>query len=235
MRLYHGSNQPVRDPRIMESHHTMDFGSGFYTTQSEKQATDWARTVTRRRKGGVPTVTEYDYDESEGLKILVFDGPTDEWLDFVSANRYGDCVHDYDIILGPVADEGVYKILIAYFRGLLTKQQAIGELKTGQLDGQVLFHTDRSLERLSYVGDREVRWMEREAFECLLPYLAAEAVKLIMDSHGWDENTAISRFMNSEVYERLQDESAKVWHLSPLGLSELFDDELDGRLEWPEV
>lgn len=156
MRLYHGSNRPVRVPRIMESRRTMDLGSGFYTAQSERQASNWAKTVVRRRRSGSPTVTEYDYAESEDLRILVFDGPTEEWLDFVSANRIGSQVHDYDIVLGPVADEGVYATLMGYFDGLYTREQTVARLKACKLDGQVLFHTDRSLDRLRYIRDWEV-------------------------------------------------------------------------------
>ena len=38
-----------------------------------------------------------------------------------------------------------------------------------------------------------------------MPYLGTETVKLIMDRYGWDENTAIERFMKSIVYDRLQE------------------------------
>lgn len=156
MRLYHGSNQPVRTPRILDSKRTMDFGKGFYTTQSEQQAIDWAKAVTLRREGGCPVVTEYDYEESDDLRILVFDGPTEEWLEFVLSNRNGGFVHDYDIVLGPVADDGVYDTLSDYSRGYLTKDAAIERLKARKYDEQVLFHTDKSLERLVYRGEREV-------------------------------------------------------------------------------
>ena len=38
MRLYHGSDQIVEKPRILEPNRQMDFGRGFYTTDSRKQA-----------------------------------------------------------------------------------------------------------------------------------------------------------------------------------------------------
>ena len=41
--------------------------------------------------------------------------------------------------------------------------------------------------------------------------------------------------MKSEVYDRLQDEETKTWHFSALLLAELFDDEQNGELVWPEV
>lgn len=67
-----------------------------------------------------------------------------------------------------------------------------------------------------------------------MPYLGTETVKLIMDRYGWDENTAIERFMNSIVYDRLQEEETKVWHFSPRLLAELFDEEQNGKIDWPE-
>ncbi len=68
-----------------------------------------------------------------------------------------------------------------------------------------------------------------------MPYLGTETVKLIMDRYGWDENTAIERFMNSIVYDRLQEEETKVWHFSPRLLAELFDEEQNGEIDWPEI
>lgn len=157
MRLYHGSDQSVRSPRILKTGRTMDFGEGFYTTQFRQQASDWAKTVGQRRRGGRSTVTEYEYEESDDLRILIFEGPTEDWLEFVLANRNGDFVHDYDIILGPVADDGVYDTLMDYSRGYLTKEMAIEKLKVREFDGQMLFHTDKSLDCLTYVGEWEVK------------------------------------------------------------------------------
>ena len=68
-----------------------------------------------------------------------------------------------------------------------------------------------------------------------MPYLGTETVKLIMDRYGWDENTAIERFMKSIVYDRLQEEETKVWHFSPRLLAELFDEEQNGGIDWPEI
>lgn len=88
--------------------------------------------------------------------MIVFEGSTDEWFDFVHSNRVDRIEHDYDIIVGPVADDNVYETIFSYEAGLLTKEQAIIALKTARLDGQVLFHTDKSLEHLRYLGYGEV-------------------------------------------------------------------------------
>ena len=90
------------------------------------------------------------------MKVLIFDGPTEEWFDFVEFNRMGVSIHDYDIVIGPVADEGVFKVLFRYEQGYLTKEQTIQQLEAAKLDGQVLFHTDKSLGCLRYIGYWEV-------------------------------------------------------------------------------
>lgn len=78
-----------------------------------------------------------------------------------------------------------------------------------------------------------IDWRKFE--DSIMPYLGTETVKLIMDRYGWDENTAIERFMKSIVYDRLQEEETKVWHFSPRLLAELFDEERNGEIDWPEI
>ena len=77
--------------------------------------------------------------------------------------------------------------------------------------------------------------MDTRKFEYIVPVLSTAVVDLIMKRNGWDEDTAITRFMKSEVYDRLQDEEMKTWHFNALLLAELFDDEQNGELVWPEV
>lgn len=56
----------------------------------------------------------------------------------------------------------------------------------------------------------------------------------MMNARGWSEDEAVRRFMCSEVYEGLRNESTKLWHLNVRQLSLLFEDELEGELVWPE-
>ena len=41
MRVYHGSLEIVRHPIILLPNRKLDYGEGFYTTTSEKQAKEW--------------------------------------------------------------------------------------------------------------------------------------------------------------------------------------------------
>lgn len=156
--LFHGSNQVVKNPEIGFSTHRTDFGDGFYATESWKQAEKWAQKVCRDRAVGVPTVSMYEFDPSEHLSTLSFNIPDAAWLDFVISNRVGNAAHDYDIVSGPVADEGVFDALFRYIRGHITKEEAIVTLKPLKMDGQILFHTTESIKSLSFIDSYVVLW-----------------------------------------------------------------------------
>ncbi|MBR2255289.1 MAG: hypothetical protein IJ856_05720 [Candidatus Methanomethylophilaceae archaeon] len=77
--------------------------------------------------------------------------------------------------------------------------------------------------------------MNPGTFEIIKRGLSIEVVGNLIDRYGWSEDHAIDEFMRSKVYEGLQNEETKVWHLSPAHLTELFADEIEGNLVWPEV
>lgn len=159
MILYHGSNMVVEKPRLIEQNRFLDFGYGFYTTTNKSQAENFARKVTVRR-AGIPIVNTYEIDDkinSETLKIKHFNFPDEEWLDFVSANRNGKYEGEqYDLIIGAVANDDVYRTLQLYMAELLTKKQALEALKIKKLFDQYIFATNESILLLKFVKSEEV-------------------------------------------------------------------------------
>lgn len=157
MILFHGSNMIVKEPLIIDSNRYLDFGTGFYTTTNENQAVNFAQKVVQRKKGN-PVVNVYELDDAsiKDLKVKEFDGLNEEWLDFVSANRNGTYNGEqYDLIVGAVADDDVYRTLQVYASGLLTKEQALEALKIKKLFNQYVFATNRSLKVLKFVKAEE--------------------------------------------------------------------------------
>ena len=159
MILYHGSNMKVELPRLVEQNRFLDFGYGFYTTTNKAQAENFAKKVVVRR-GGTPTVNIYEIDESligEHINVKRFEAPNEQWLDFVSAHRNGsyDGVQ-YDIIIGAVANDDVYRTLQVYSTGLLTKEQALEALKIKKLFDQYVFATDKAISLLKFIKCEEV-------------------------------------------------------------------------------
>lgn len=159
MILYHGSNTIVRQPRIMEPNRTLDYGSGFYTTCAEKQAYDWAlRKLQTSDQCNYVNVYELDETGLKNLKVLWFDEPTEEWIDFVMRNRQDETYqHDYDIVYGPVANDKVYVQFGLYEQGFISKAALLAELKVYKLVDQMLFHTEKALQLLRFIEVKEVR------------------------------------------------------------------------------
>lgn len=159
MILYHGSNVVVEQPRLIEQNRFLDFGYGFYTTTNKEQAENFAQKVIVRR-GGKPIVNVYELDENartDLLKIKKFSAPDEEWLDFVFAHRTGTYGgNQYDLIIGAVANDDVYRTLQVYSTGLLTKEQALEALKIKKLFNQYVFTTDKALSFLKFIEAKEV-------------------------------------------------------------------------------
>ena len=158
MKLYHGSLEVVSEPRIITPNRTLDYGRGFYTTTSYEQAEQWVR----RRRGtqhSVGYVNVYELADilPDDIKQLRFETPTEEWVDFVMHNRTErGFEHSFDIVYGPVANDRVYAAFALYESNLLDKEGLIRELRTYELVDQFLFHTEQSLQYLTFIEAKEV-------------------------------------------------------------------------------
>ena len=121
MNVYHGSLVIVEKPEIRISDRYLDFGYGFYTTMNKEQAIKWTTKQKNRKGTDVGYVSKYDFDIEKAkseLKIIRFEKADKEWLDFVLVNRKGQCRQMYDIVIGPVADDGVYEVVRFYEIGI---------------------------------------------------------------------------------------------------------------------
>ncbi len=153
MKLYHGSNVVVEKPIIKNNLRALDFGAGFYLTSSEVQAVKWAKSVTRRRKTGEPIVNIYSIDENKivDLQVLKFEEANGEWLDFVVANRKRmSLAEQYDIVIGPVANDSTLDVINDYMRGRFTKEIAVQLLLPQNLTDQYAFLTEKAITFLNF-------------------------------------------------------------------------------------
>lgn len=160
MKLYHGGLQIVQIQEIRQINRTLDYGKGFYTTTSYNQAKNWVlRHVYDNPKPlvGYVNIYEADLETIRRGNCLWFAAPTEEWVDFVYANRNDRTfVHQYDFVYGPVANDRVYAAFTLYENGLLNKHELILELKAYKLVDQLLFHTPLALRKLTYIEAIEI-------------------------------------------------------------------------------
>ena len=123
MILYHGSNQLITRIDLSKSKDFKDFGRGFYLTKDYTCAVAMAQRTTAIIGEGCPEVSLFIFNPSRcpiDVRIKKFDGRTAEWALFVLRNREKSTLHaykhDYDIVIGPVADSRVDAILQEYRR-----------------------------------------------------------------------------------------------------------------------
>ncbi|MCL2146485.1 MAG: DUF3990 domain-containing protein [Synergistaceae bacterium] len=153
MLLYHGSNVEVKIPQLIIKSRGLDFGSGFYLTSNREQAEEFSEKVARRNNSDSRIVSVFEYIEtaSEDLSILSFYEPSIEWLDFTRQNRlliYSG--KQYDIIIGPVANDDIYPTLQLYWTGAISADIAIAQLKVKPLFNQYCFLSEMSFECLQF-------------------------------------------------------------------------------------
>jgi len=155
MILYHGTNQDIETINLSKGLRYKDFGKGFYLTPNKNTAIRMAEKKARLF-GGKATLISYELDEAalrSDLKVKVFpEVASVEWFLFVDANRdrKNDVpIHNYDIVIGPIADDGVVLQLTNYREGISTPEQAANLLQDKYLDQQYFFGTERALSYLN--------------------------------------------------------------------------------------
>lgn len=164
MLVYHGTNADIEEIDLQRGSRFKDFGQGFYVTPDLETAQRMARKKVDLFRGE-PTVIAYELDESAlsdgDLKVLTFpEKATAEWLNFVSNNRdrrTTQSPHSYDVVKGPIADDGVALQLGRLRLHAEEAEQIALDLQDKYLDQQYCFRTPRSLTHLKKVSVCELK------------------------------------------------------------------------------
>ena len=135
MILYHGTNITFETIDLLKSKPNKDFGQGFYLTTDKNQAIEMAKAKIDQQGQGKVIVYTYEFDDNllngSSLKIKTFDNYTEEWALFILANRNNFSstpVHDYDIVIGPIADDRVGLQLRRYMDDIIDMETLIKKL-----------------------------------------------------------------------------------------------------------
>ena len=157
MKLYHGTNIDFDHIDINKSKPNKDFGRGFYLSADYEQAKNMADIKVEQMETGMPLVQEYSINEIEmkSLKCMTFDDYTEEWAKFILLNRNNPSAvpaHDYDIVIGPIADDRVGVQLWKYESKLIDLPTLIKRLKYMKgITFQYFFGTERAIKLLKRI------------------------------------------------------------------------------------
>ena len=147
--IYHGSYCEVKNPELKSSKYSKDFGTGFYCTILEDQAIKWAQ------KYETPIVNKYEYEENPSLKIKEFTLMTEEWLDFIINCRSGK-KHNYDIVIGAMADDQIYNYITDVMSGAITRSAFWELAKFRHPTHQIAFCTTKALQCIKFIGTDKI-------------------------------------------------------------------------------
>ena len=158
IKLYHGSNARVEKPDLHKSKPYKDFGQGFYLSDDKQQAWDIAYSKVAQFKTGKAMVSTFLFDDSvilsNELNIKIFNDYSEEWARFILMNRDKSELqpsHNFDIVYGPIADDGVTYQLRRFWGGVISIEKLIEELKYAKgITFQYFFGTENALNILRY-------------------------------------------------------------------------------------
>lgn len=160
--LYHGTIFEIEHIDVNAGHDRKDFGKGFYMAVTKQQAIGMMkkkyRDVSKRNENISRQLHEnlYEIHLDAGmlnrLNIKIFEEADLEWLDFVLMCRgVGGIPHEYDLVVGPTADDNTAYCLRMYEDG------AYGEV--GSMEARKLLRKNLEVEKLGvqyFIGKQVV-------------------------------------------------------------------------------
>lgn len=166
--VYHGSTQIVEVPTFGEGRKNNDFGLGFYCTESNDLAKEWA--VSSLRDG---FSNRYTLD-TEYLNILNLNSPDYTILNWMAvlvehrlfsiktpvarrAKRYlienfGVNVNAYDLIIGYRADDSYFDYAEAFLNNTITVEQLSRAMRLGKLGEQIVIKSKYAFSKIRFEG-----------------------------------------------------------------------------------
>ena len=192
--IYHGSEQVVEVPTFGLGRKNNDFGLGFYCTESEDLAKEWA--VSSLRNG---FANRYTLD-TEYLNVLNLNCPDYTILNWIAvlvehrlfsiktpvarrAKRYlidnfGVNVNAYDLITGYRADDSYFDYAESFLNNGISVEQLARAMRLGKLGEQIVIKSKFAFDRIRYEG---FDIAEKEKYYVLRKSRDDEANQLYLD------------------------------------------------------
>lgn len=162
MLVYHTSAVRVAQPDVYHSREFLDFGKGFSVTTMRDQAVRYGERFQMRGKSAFLSTYELDADSLADFKVKRFPAYDNEWLGFVLKCRKGLPVGDYDVVIGGVADDRVFRTVELFFSGEMSKSEALRRLIHLHPNNQICFRRQKAIDLcLHYIGTELLPWKNK--------------------------------------------------------------------------
>lgn len=166
--LYHGSDKIIEKPIFGAGRKNNDFGLGFYCTEDESLAKEWA--VSNLNDG---FANRYILD-SEYLNILELNNSKYTILNWIAIlvehrlfsiktpiarkakqyliDNFSINVNAYDVIVGYRADDSYFDYAESFINNAITVEQLSKAMKLGKLGEQIVIKSETAFSRLKFDG-----------------------------------------------------------------------------------
>ena len=175
--LYHGSPEIVQKPLLEKGKQTNDYGQGFYCTEHESLACEWACTAAR---GGYANKYELDATKLKVLHLDQLQHPTLSWLSLLLQNRIVRLstpamkrgkewivahlptdISTFDVVVGYRADDSYFQFARAFLNNGLTLGQLSLAMRLGNLGEQYVLKSSKVFKQIQFV---EATWAEQTTY-----------------------------------------------------------------------
>lgn len=169
MILYHGSEKIVDIPIFGKGNKNNDYGRGFYCTENEELAKEWA--CSNNNDG---FANKYEFD-MEGLNILYLNSAKYNllnWLAVLTKNRtywenstvsetakkylaefFMIDTSPYDVIVGYRADDSYFTFAQDFVAGTISYRQLGDAMRLGKLGEQIVLMSEKAFGRIKYISN----------------------------------------------------------------------------------
>ena len=157
MILYHGATIRVEHPLCDFGRSGLDFGKGFYLTDLQKQAEEWAaRQADSSKEPEMLNVYEFDKEPAiKEYRYLLFPAYDRDWLHFIVNSRNGRKPwENYDIIEDGIANDRVVDTVNLYSLGLMDEETSLTRLSEHKPNNQICILNQEVVEK--YLSFKEV-------------------------------------------------------------------------------
>ncbi|MBR3244882.1 MAG: DUF3990 domain-containing protein [Parasporobacterium sp.] len=168
MKVYHGSERIIQVPIFGMGKAYNDYGLGFYCTESEEMAREWA---VEKERDGYANIYELNSSELCTLNLNSDEFCILHWLAVLLENRYFDTTSliaaeakeylldqyhvnykEYDVIRGYRADDSYFSFAQDFLNNTISIRQLNHAMQLGNLGEQVVLKSKKAFENIKYQG-----------------------------------------------------------------------------------
>ena len=174
--LYHGSNKIIEKPIFGFGKPYNDYGLGFYCTENNSLAKEWA---VRETENGYSNCYEIDTTNLSILNLNDNNYNMLNWLTILLQNRefsvssdlalegkeylinnFNINYQDYDVIRGYRADDSYFSYALDFLNGTISYRKLCNAMKLGKIGEQFVLKSEKAFDSIKFINAEIANYRE---------------------------------------------------------------------------